>query len=488
MYALFSFSFNLVRKRSLIPRIICILFAFYIALITFDLTTVYAEEQIRSSSLNVEKTTEGDTERIDYVDKDGNITYAADKHYATVITTKNGNTILEKYLDAEGHPAIQTLGYYALLREYNEENQDYKITYLGVDGDPVIIRSGYSTAVRTFNEEGYIEYEFYYGIDGEPVETNNLIYGCFREYNENGRNVRITYLDQYHNPTISGQGFSILFRDFYEEGRLAGKVKEEYYFDTDGTPISLSLGQFGMLREYDELGRETVVKYLDADGTPIITNEGYTVVKRSYNEDDTIKTEQYYDIEGNPVSLSEGQYGYRVEDGTKIYLDSEGNDIFNLRNYLCSHQNIVIILCVFVVFISVMLGRKLNIILLFFYILFIIYMTILYRKNGTYYYNFKPFWSYVQSFYNKELRWEIINNVLLFIPLGSILSKILSQKRAMLLVICLSILIELLQLITGTGLCEIDDLINNTIGGLIGFIISRVLLTISKEYIFKRAT
>lgn len=115
-------------------------------------------------------------------------------------------------------------------------------------------------------------------------------------------------------------------------------------------------------------------------------------------------------------------------------------------------------------------------------------MTILYRKNGTYYYNLKPFWSYVQSFYNKELRWEIINNVLLFIPLGSILSKILSQKRAMLLVICLSILIELLQLITGTGLCEIDDLINNTIGGLIGFIISRVLLTISKEYIFKRAT
>ena len=343
-------------------KIVKILFLFlvlFLSILFIDNTAVNAEEQKRSSSLNIEKTTDGDNERIDYVDENGNITYAADKHYATVIKTKRGNTLLEEYFDDSGKPAVQSLGHYAILREYNEENQNYKITYLGIDGNPVIIRSGYSTTIRTFNSDGYIESEMYYDTEGKPIETKKLAYGCYKEYNENGRNIRTTYLDQYHKPILSGQGFSILCRSFYEDDKLKGKVKEEYYFDTDNKPISLSLGQYGVSKEYDDLGRETVVTYLDAYGKPIINNEGYTVVKKTYNNDDSIKTEQYYDIEGNPVTLSEGQNGYRIEEGVKIYIDSEGDDVFNLRNFLYSHQSSVIIICIVVVLGAILLSKKL---------------------------------------------------------------------------------------------------------------------------------
>ena len=103
-------------------------------------------------------------------------------------------------------------------------------------------------------------------------------------------------------------------------------------------------------------------------------------------------------------------------------------------------------------------------------------MTFFNRKAGHNSYNFKPFWSYIQFFDNKELRWEILNNILLFIPFGTILSQLLPQKRVLLLAIGLSAFIELVQLLSGTGLCEIDDLISNTIGGVIGFIIGITVL------------
>ena len=49
---------------------------------------VRAEKQIRSSSLQILITQDKNVQRIDYVDSDGRITFAADKHYATIIKTK----------------------------------------------------------------------------------------------------------------------------------------------------------------------------------------------------------------------------------------------------------------------------------------------------------------------------------------------------------------------------------------------------------------
>ena len=73
MHTVFCFSFRYARKRFFILKTFGILIVAFLTAIILSLTTVYAEEQMRSSSLNVKKTTNGDTERIDYVDEEGTL-------------------------------------------------------------------------------------------------------------------------------------------------------------------------------------------------------------------------------------------------------------------------------------------------------------------------------------------------------------------------------------------------------------------------------
>lgn len=81
-----------------------------------------------------------------------------------------------------------------------------------------------------------------------------------------------------------------------------------------------------------------------------------------------------------------------------------------------------------------------------------------------------PFWSYygwIVKGFNSYGR-SIILNILLFIPLGFLCSQVFQKRRAILFCIVVSLLIEFLQFLTYFGLCDVDDLINNTIGGVLG--------------------
>ena len=53
-------------------------------------------------------------------------------------------------------------------------------------------------------------------------------------------------------------------------------------------------------------------------------------------------------------------------------------------------------------------------------------------------------------------------------PLGAALYS-LKRKWVWVLFIALSVLIEAVQYFTGIGLCEIDDVISNSMGGFIGY-------------------
>lgn len=69
---------------------------------------------------------------------------------------------------------------------------------------------------------------------------------------------------------------------------------------------------------------------------------------------------------------------------------------------------------------------------------------------------------------------NLIGNVLCFIPFGFVIP-ILTQKQTMLRMVLLSMLasvmIEILQLVSMLGSCDIDDIILNTFGGLLGYLI-----------------
>jgi len=85
-----------------------------------------------------------------------------------------------------------------------------------------------------------------------------------------------------------------------------------------------------------------------------------------------------------------------------------------------------------------------------------------------------PVWKYLELFQGEtKYITEIIVNIIMFIPLGLLLPgfKRIRIGYLLLISVLISITIELLQLITKTGIFEINDLINNIIGFCVGLVV-----------------
>ena len=244
------------RKNSnqIIKRLICIIGAVLLVILVFlSFNNTTTEKQIRSTSLKRVITKEDNSERIDYVNDEGEITYAADKHYATKISTKEDNVISEAFFDTDGKPTKQNFGYFYIQKFINENGLEYKTVYLDAEKNPVITRMGYAMIKREFNEDGKTVSERFYDINEAPVQTSLQGYGCNYEYNDDGRNTKATYLGKDEEPAITGRGFAILRKSYYEEGENEGRVKDEFYYNEKDEPVSLQNGEYGLRKDYDEL-------------------------------------------------------------------------------------------------------------------------------------------------------------------------------------------------------------------------------------------
>lgn len=91
--------------------------------------------------------------------------------------------------------------------------------------------------------------------------------------------------------------------------------------------------------------------------------------------------------------------------------------------------------------------------------------------------SFIPFSSYLEAWQSASMTgWRnILINFIMFVPFGILLPLIMKKNcsltKVVLIVILFSFGIEIAQMLTHRGVFEIDDIINNTIGALIGFII-----------------
>lgn len=89
-----------------------------------------------------------------------------------------------------------------------------------------------------------------------------------------------------------------------------------------------------------------------------------------------------------------------------------------------------------------------------------------------------PFWSWkmVLRYHNLQLLWQILLNILLFLPLGALLAlkRGRSAKAIVLTGFGLSLLIELCQLVFRLGLFEWDDIIHNGTGCALGMMVIRI--------------
>ena len=137
--------------------------------------------------------------------------------------------------------------------------------------------------------------------------------------------------------------------------------------------------------------------------------------------------------------------------------------------YISIHTGDLVALIILFFIISMLSGVKMNVRFLAMYLLVILYMTIFSRKSGDRSMSLRPFVYYKYFFTNDYLRRQILNNILLFVPLGIILSQLRPQWSTVRLLPCISLVIEILQFITARGLFETDDIIHNSLGGMIGF-------------------
>lgn len=95
-----------------------------------------------------------------------------------------------------------------------------------------------------------------------------------------------------------------------------------------------------------------------------------------------------------------------------------------------------------------------------------------------------PFYNYVDIWNRVDFKrtvMEILLNVALFVPIGFLLGGMVSKGFVKVLLIgcILSNLIELLQLATGRGLCETNDVIHNTVGCMVGYVLAMALKRLS---------
>ncbi len=152
------------------------------------------------------------------------------------------------------------------------------------------------------------------------------------------------------------------------------------------------------------------------------------------------------------------------------------------------YEGLLSIFCIGLVVFIVWKGFKTGLrysatLLLIEYIFLLFCSTVIFRTTGaTRQYDFHPFWSYDRP----DLLIENIMNVIVFIPVGMILGSLLRVKVSwskygswfkvngswliVLLIGCgISVTIEALQFLLKRGFSELDDVMHNTLGCILGY-------------------
>lgn len=128
-------------------------------------------------------------------------------------------------------------------------------------------------------------------------------------------------------------------------------------------------------------------------------------------------------------------------------------------------------------------AQTVSLLLLIEWVLMIFCVTVIFRHSDEESsINLLPFWSYFhypENSYLEEMAVINLLNVVMFMPVGLLLkcgSPTINWKRIFLIGGTLSVVIEISQFLYNKGLCEIDDIIHNVFGCMLGYGFAMVLL------------
>ncbi len=98
-----------------------------------------------------------------------------------------------------------------------------------------------------------------------------------------------------------------------------------------------------------------------------------------------------------------------------------------------------------------------------------------------------PFQS-IMKYYNSGVLWasvlNVIGNIVIFIPFGiylTLYTKNKTLKKATFITLVTSLSVEVVQYVLDIGIADIDDIILNVIGGVVGVLVYKILRLILKQ-------
>lgn len=81
---------------------------------------------------------------------------------------------------------------------------------------------------------------------------------------------------------------------------------------------------------------------------------------------------------------------------------------------------------------------------------------------------------------------NVVGNICVFVPWGVFLPKLFEKCRKLPLVLLLSfelsLVVEIIQLIMRVGCFDVDDLLLNTIGGILGYLVYKLLFVMARLF------
>lgn len=454
-----------------------IVIALFIIISFIILLPVHDATDHESGYTSYELTLKEDTNKTEYRRK-GKLTYAIDKHYAAIYRKRDrlGRVIRETYVDEKKQPIRQPAGFYAL--SYRYQGRIVYITYLDAKGKPVRNTSGYTIIRRTLNSQGQAIYDDYLDSTYRQVKCTGGYYGVKRIYNKKGYVIGYQYLNKKHQVMKNTSGYAKVLYTIDDRG----VVFSERYYDTKNKPISLTSKQYGVKYKRDRYNRVIWVIYLGKDGKEKVREGGFSSEKHTYWRDGTLKTIMYYK-HGKPTRLSQGQYGIRIDGQTSILLNRDGHTLLTPNNLLTAWPCSVVVLGMLVCVLMILVPKKADVIVLLFYIGFMMYKTIMFREVGDNRLNLVLFSCYRTT--NRSMWIGGIENIWLFLPFGAGLSRLFKKRalrKACLIGLITTLMIETTQYITGLGTAEFDDVFNNTLGTVIGALIIADLSVIKQSF------
>ncbi len=231
----------------------------------------------------------------------------------------------ELYGETENYYVFKILNIPRIKFVYDKYSRVVEKRYLDCNGELVIGENEYAVVRYEYDSSGNKIKETFFDEEEKPVIMPSGNAGTMFSYNKKHQVIRTTYIDKDGYPVMVSNGFASIA---YKSNK--NHDCEEYYYDNNGEPIKLNLGQYGASREYDSSGRVISISYINEKGISQMTYLGYYKHSFVYDEFGHVISEYYLDTEDKPVELTSGQSGvnYKYDENDYLvsssYIDVDG--------------------------------------------------------------------------------------------------------------------------------------------------------------------